>query len=771
MCAAKWEQRMATATSEEVRRPADGSFSRDDAVVDIKPGGLCLETRYEEDTEDGCMPLDGSTNFELNSSRTGICEHLLDTSVEHITDTNFDPAATLAENESSEDRPWIEQQLSSFIVDFSTRQVNRRSLKKTWACLSLSSIDAPVRLRFLSNLRNTCVDIGMDFKKMPTLNAELNYSPLTGIEKALYDAYELIKKLLDGRWLGLLIVILPDDRCYDEKVQDVCKKLGVTYHCCLPEDASVLREEYLDRAAREINAKAKEDCDSTELSDLEEYCDSSSDEEVSSDSDSNELQSSCGEMYGFEQFDGWGERDTFSEETSESQTFKLLDDKCEGLLNEEGGSHMAYKKRPYIPCDEVSKSFGTDGYYRLRSSRTEKEKDLASANDGFFVEHKADMTSDIPASHVLDEYSNYQTLKENEVQVERGIVMYWACFSLSRMNDGQLLGFLHKLQTKLTAIGMHFSSLPARISRVKSAVPADIENTLLDVRDSISKLGMKEHISLLLVILPEDRDFDAKVEEVCKNLGVGYQCCLPCLVRRPSKQYLKETAHKIKFKVVKQQALIPFVSEAPTILLGADMSSCIREGSKIVSVAASTHWPKVSRYLVVSCLEENYGSMISKLLLNCNTATKEAPQRMILFRYGITEGSAQILREISSINMGCHSSSNHKPTLTYVIVTERLNMESEGRNEMTPDGTTVQGISYLTKFEVLCNHGPFKGIRMPVSYRVVHDDNNLTPGELKSIIIQLSLLRDHDRYPEISMVPPAHCARIYRARTDASPVL
>ncbi|CAO2166637.1 unnamed protein product [Urochloa humidicola] len=121
--------------------------------------------------------------------------------------------------------------------------------------------------------------------------------------------------------------------------------------------------------------------------------------------------------------------------------------------------------------------------------------------------------------------------------------------------------------------------------------------------------------------------------------------------------------------------------------------------------------------------------------------------------------------------MGCHSSSNHKPILTYVIVTERLNMESEGRNEMTPDGTTVQGISYLTRFEVLCNHGPFKGIRTPVSYRVVHDDNNLTPGELKSIIIQLSLLRDHDRYPEISIVPPAHCTRIFRARTDASPVL
>lgn len=46
---------------------------------------------------------------------------------------------------------------------------------------------------------------------------------------------------------------------------------------------------------------------------------------------------------------------------------------------------------------------------------------------------------------------------------------------------------------------------------MKSAVPADIENTLLGVRDSITELGMKEHISLLLIILPEDREFDGMV--------------------------------------------------------------------------------------------------------------------------------------------------------------------------------------------------------------------------------------------------------------------
>lgn len=71
---------------------------------------------------------------------------------------------------------------------------------------------------------------------------------------------------------------------------------------------------------------------------------------------------------------------------------------------------------------------------------------------------------------------------------------------------------------------------------------------------------------------------------------------------------MKETAHKIKFKVplpllnviffcfknsfcfvdqvVKRQAVIPFVSEAPTILLGAEMSSCTGDGSRIVSVSS-----------------------------------------------------------------------------------------------------------------------------------------------------------------------------------------
>lgn len=61
----------------------------------------------------------------------------------------------------------------------------------------------------------------------------------------LQELYEFNGKLLRGKQLGLLIVILPDDRIYDEKVEEVCKQLGFTYHCFSPQDAMMPRQEYL----------------------------------------------------------------------------------------------------------------------------------------------------------------------------------------------------------------------------------------------------------------------------------------------------------------------------------------------------------------------------------------------------------------------------------------------------------------------------------------------------------------------------------------------
>jgi hypothetical protein len=171
-----------------------------------------------------------------------------------------------------------------------------------------------------------------------------------------------------------------------------------------------------------------------------------------------------------------------------------------------------------------------------------------------------------------------------------------------------------------------FNPWPRAFLHKISACPTDIENTLWQARD---RMPNQHQINLLFVILPDIRvsdgmwvcffrgircDFDFsfvgeshviladKVQEVCNNMGVVYQCCLPKFARTQSKNYLLEAAHEIKSKVsfssfvdvvfccTKFSCLeflcqvverrtrplrkaIPFVSEATTIFC-SDISHC-----------------------------------------------------------------------------------------------------------------------------------------------------------------------------------------------------
>lgn len=105
--------------------------------------------------------------------------------------------------------------------------------------------------------------------------------------------------------------------------------------------------------------------------------------------------------------------------------------------------------------------------------------------------------------------------------------------------------------------GMHFSAVPTEKFHVKSAIPNNIGRTSWDVGECILellstiKLRKGEPIGLQLVILPDNKCFHAKIKEACNNLGV-HQCCMPCDVYKPSKRYLKGTAHAIKAKVIKE---------------------------------------------------------------------------------------------------------------------------------------------------------------------------------------------------------------------------
>jgi len=706
--------------------------------------------------------------------------------VEQRAETNLDPASAGLDNErapgsscemkpvashctclhkkheaSSSDSSRIEHHMSPIPEGF-TRKQDKAGRVESWAILRFSDISANHTIRFKYEVRNACAEIQLDIKEMPLTTMHLGCALPDGIEDSLWGAYKFINTGIPrGKQLGLLIIVLPYVRDFDEKVETICKHLGVVYHCCFPEDVIELSKQYLNNIAHAIKAKVLERnscCDyckniglggsSIEFFALDEESDdyvSSSDEDILSDTDSDEVYGFDNKMEGddgSEQSDELREIDTYYKEPREFEAFELPNvshehmteadglkhniqppfedflcpDKRDHLLKLGWGSQLPYMKPYNIPSGEYSKLFDENGNYKL-SNKHNKDMNLASAVEGAVVDHKAEVAFNIPDTLAVNVNSaEYNTLEESGepqlencsesndldlVEVEQETTIHWACISYSIMDQRQLLRFFTRLRAVFMANGMYLNSMPIKMELVDSAITAEsLSQTWSDLCKSASELltsvGIKgAQIEFVLVILPECRDFDEEVEKVFKNLGVVYQLCLPLTIRIPTNGHLKKFARQIKFKVSKHGMVTPFVSEAPTILFGADISHCApEEGSRsVASVVASLDWPKVSKYearvasqphheVIIRNLFNRYGGMVSKLLLSFYSTTKKIPQRMIFFRHGIIEGQESHIcqQEIDAIKQDC-AFLGKVPTLTYVV-TQSLNMEFKGKKRL-----------------------------------------------------------------------------------------
>uniref|UniRef100_A0A0E0CY42 Piwi domain-containing protein n=1 Tax=Oryza meridionalis TaxID=40149 RepID=A0A0E0CY42_9ORYZ len=160
---------------------------------------------------------------------------------------------------------------------------------ENWACVNFSLIGTTEARKFVSELKNACVTIGMDLKFVYAVFIDLD-SP-NDIESTLHDVQELFGgQGVEVNQINLLVVILPEFRCSDEKIKDICKNLGFLYHCGLPEHARTPNKLYLNNVAHNIRTKRvkgdseevygsdemREDSES-DLTDLEDMGDADSD--------------------------------------------------------------------------------------------------------------------------------------------------------------------------------------------------------------------------------------------------------------------------------------------------------------------------------------------------------------------------------------------------------------------------------------------------------------------------------------------------------------
>ncbi|KAL5732174.1 argonaute 1B [Ranunculus cassubicifolius] len=385
----------------------------------------------------------------------------------------------------------------------------------------------------------------------------------------------------------------------------------------------------------------------------------------------------------------------------------------------------------------------------------------------------------------------------NKKLVNGGTVNNWICIDFTREGQENVTcRFLHTIAQTCNKLGMVFNQEP--VLPPNCARQDQVEGALRTwYRDCMAKLKPQgKELDLLIAILPDKKgSVYGELKRLCEtDLGVVSQCCLSKHVFKTSAQYAVNLALKINVKVggrntVLVDALsrrIPFVSDRPTIIFGADVTHPAPgedSSPSIAAVVASQDWPEITTYaglvsaqprqeLIVDLYKEwqdpvqgtKKEGMIKELLISFYNVSRRKPERIIFYRDGVSEGQFQqvLLYEVEAIRKACASiEANYQPLLTFIVVQKRHH------TRLFPNEHADRGsICHPTEFDFyLCSHAGIQGTSRPAHYHVLFDENNFTADGLQSLTNNLCYTYARCTRA-VSIVPPAYYAHLaaFRAR-------
>ncbi|PSR89903.1 Protein argonaute like [Actinidia chinensis var. chinensis] len=395
--------------------------------------------------------------------------------------------------------------------------------------------------------------------------------------------------------------------------------------------------------------------------------------------------------------------------------------------------------------------------------------------------------------------------------VNGGRVEFWTCVNFSRLRENELYRFCEELVNMCKAKGMDFNSAP--ILPILPAHPANIEKALSDIHvQSSARTGPGKQLQMLIIILPDVSGSYGRIKRVCETeLGIVSQCCQPKQAMKCNKQYLENLALKINVKVGGRNTVlvnaiekkIPFVTDRPTIIFGADVTHPQPgedSSPSIAAVVASMDWPEVTKYRGLVAAQPHreeiiqdlyktwedpqkgvcHGGMIKELLIAFRRSTGLKPDRIIFYRDGVSEGqfSQVLLHEVDAIRKACVSlENNYLPRITFVVVQKRHHTrlfpaQHGDRNSTDRSGNILPGtvidtkICHPSEFDFyLCSHAGIQGTSRPTHYHVLYDENNFNADALQ--MLTNNLCYTYARCTRsVSIVPPAYYAHLaaFRAR-------
>ncbi|KAL7241436.1 hypothetical protein ACSBR1_014097 [Camellia fascicularis] len=287
------------------------------------------------------------------------------------------------------------------------------------------------------------------------------------------------------------------------------------------------------------------------------------------------------------------------------------------------------------------------------------------------------------------------------------------------------------------------------------------------------------------------------------QIGIITQCCLFNHANNANDRYFANLALKINAKlggsnVELIEPLPRFEGEGHVMFVGADVNHPGARNStcpSIAAVVATVNWPAANRYAARVCPQYhrsekilNFGTMCLELIQAYARINKVKPQRIVVFRDGVSEGQFDMVlnEELFDLKKAIYEE-HYRPTITLVVAQKRHQtrlfpekMKDGGSTGNVPPGTVVdKKITHPFEFDFyLCSHYGSLGTSKPTHYYVLWDEHNFTSDQLQKLIYDLCFTFARCTKP-VSLVPPVYYADLvaYRGRMfqevmmEVSPVL
>ncbi|KAF9980022.1 Protein argonaute 10 [Mortierella antarctica] len=358
-----------------------------------------------------------------------------------------------------------------------------------------------------------------------------------------------------------------------------------------------------------------------------------------------------------------------------------------------------------------------------------------------------------------------------------------------RFSRSIVTSFVRALTETLAENGMN---VPQREPPILYAQIGAVEKSVESISATILK-SCNSPPQLILVILPSVCQTYSAIKTYCETAhktGVMTQCVLSKKLRNVNKQYCGMLGLKINSKLggvnsTLIKASIPFLTDKPTMILGADVTHPAPGESRpsVVAVVGSMDsqaFKYAGRIKVQDSgveVIDGLNGLVYDLLNTFRAKNGRLPERILFYRDGVSEGqNAQVMAtEVAAVKEACQLVNvKYNPPVTFCVVKKRHHARffPMSNNDADKSGNCVAGtvvdsvITHPSEFDFyLQSHGGLQGTSRPTLYHVLMDENRFTADGLQSLTYRLCHV--YARCPKaVSIVPSVYYAHLlaYRAR-------